>query len=141
MKKEALNYEAAISCYNGAYARFSFHADSAELAKDHVAHILSSENTIGFDWQHHPGQFHYILYTKIGNKKSKYIYTNKPYQKPEPDLTMGDYIKLNHTLILALKEVSDSWRGMSDSCMPPHQRRAIKLVDDTLMSLPQNFRP
>ena len=78
-KTNTLNYEASVSCYNNAYCKFEFHADSAELARAHIEHIINSGETSGFDWGKEPGQIHYIDYRKKGNKKWIYVYTTQKY--------------------------------------------------------------
>lgn len=93
-----LNYEASISCYNNAYATFEFYAESAELAKSHVEHIVNNNLLEGFDWNKEPFLIHYISYRKKGNKKHIYVYTNAQWQKSPPDKTIPEYYKENAIL-------------------------------------------
>lgn len=46
MKAEKLNYEAYIYYFSGREERLEFHGDNAELAKDHIQHVLNSDEKI-----------------------------------------------------------------------------------------------
>lgn len=135
MKQETLNYEAEISCCNGAWAKFFFHADSATLARDHVQHIVNCDDVVGFDWNKHPGQIHYIHYRKKGNiRGGKFIYNPKPFPRNEKNLGIGDYIKINTVMVEALKEVSEWFKGLDSSpYYSPGQKAALRGVNEALI--------
>jgi hypothetical protein len=102
MKEEKLNYEAHISCYNSAFAKFNFHGDNLELAEAHVNHLLKAE-VDGYEWSNSPSQIHYICFRKIGTKKWRYHY-NREYDPNIKAKSLPELMNENRILKEALKK-------------------------------------